>query len=93
MQGRVTGLVGSSQMAFSFHDRRNSMSFGLAGLAILLRIASDWLFPGGGPLPYQMLQAVLLIAALGVLHPNLDGVFLRGGRVRRHPGRSISASL
>ena len=49
------------------------------GLAALgLRLLSDWFFPAGGPLWYQILQCALLITALPFL-PRLDEVFLSGG--------------
>lgn len=40
-------------------ELREKMAFSAAALAILLRLASDWLFASGGPLPYQMVQAAL----------------------------------
>lgn len=59
------------------------MAFGMAAFAILLRLASDWLFASGGPLPYQMIQAALLGLAMILLWPRLEMVFLRNGRHRR----------
>ena len=50
-------------MTLDLHTREK-MAFGIAALAVLLRFASDWLFASGGPLPYQMLQAILLGSAL-----------------------------
>lgn len=48
-------------------------SLGLA--AVALRLLSDWLFPRGGPLWYQIVQCALLVIALPFL-PRLDEVFL-----------------
>ena len=58
---------------------REVLAFSLGGIAILLRMASDWLFPQGGPLPYQMLQVAFLIMAVVAIWPRLDMIFLRGG--------------
>ncbi len=38
--------------------------FILAGAAIFLRMASDWIFPLGGPLTYQIIRASLLLLAI-----------------------------
>ncbi|OGO63299.1 MAG: hypothetical protein A2Z45_03365 [Chloroflexi bacterium RBG_19FT_COMBO_55_16] len=62
---------------------RETVAFSLAGVSILLRIASDWLFSTGGPLPYQMLQAAFLLLALIALWPHLDLVYLKSGLSRR----------
>lgn len=64
---------------------RTTVAFSLAAVAILLRMISDWLFATGGPLPYQLLQATLLLLALPILWPRLDIVFLRAGQ----PARAI----
>lgn len=61
---------------------RVTLAFSLAGIAIVLRMASDWLFPTGGPLPYQLAQATCLTLALVALWPNLSIVFLQGGDTR-----------
>ena len=61
-------------------ETRGKMAFGFAALAILLRLASDWLFSKGGPFPYQMLQAILLVLALVMLRYHLDAVFLKDGQ-------------
>lgn len=62
---------------------RRALAFGLAGAALALRLASDWLFREGGPLTYQLAQALLLAAGLLVLAPAHEVVFLRGGEFRR----------
>lgn len=59
---------------------RKRIAFTLAGIAIILRMSSDWIFPHGGPLPYQLLQALLLLLALIFLRQHLDLIFLRGGQ-------------
>jgi membrane protease YdiL (CAAX protease family) len=58
---------------------REAAGFGLAGVAILLRIASDWLFRTGGPLPYQLMQALFLLAAVMVLG-RCETIFLTKGQ-------------
>ena len=71
---------------------RTAVVFGLAGLAIALRLASDWVFPRGGPLEYQLAQALLLVIAIGVLGSDRDQIFLRGGSPR--PGlREIAIAI
>lgn len=62
---------------------RQQLGFGLAGIAILLRMSSDWLFAEGGPLPYHLVQASLLMLALAAIWSHREIVFLKGGRVRR----------
>lgn len=61
---------------------RDLIAYTLAGVAIVLRLASDWIFPGGGPFLYQLLQAFLLLVALLFLWQHLETVFLRGGQTR-----------
>ena len=61
---------------------REVAAFTLAGLAILLRMASDWLFAQGGPLWYQGIQAALLVIAIALIGPRLDLIFLKGGNNR-----------
>ncbi len=61
---------------------RERLAFGLAAIAILLRLASDWVFPAGGPFGYQLLQAVLLLLAVIALSPHLEVIFLRNGNAR-----------
>lgn len=58
---------------------REPVAFTVAGIAILLRLASDWLFAQGGPFWYQSIQAVLLIVAIALIWPRLDKVFLKSG--------------
>jgi membrane protease YdiL (CAAX protease family) len=62
---------------------RKRAAFGLAGVAIVLRMASDWLFPNGGPLYYQAIQAGLLLLAILLLWQQLKTIFLTGGDVKR----------
>ncbi len=64
----------------STNEVHKRTAFTLAGMAIVLRMASDWIFPQGGPLPYQLLQALLLLLALIFLRHSLDLIFLRGGQ-------------
>jgi membrane protease YdiL (CAAX protease family) len=59
------------------------VAFGIAAIAILLRMLSDWLFATGGPLSYQLLQVVLLLLALLILRPRLEIVFLRTGQTKQ----------
>jgi membrane protease YdiL (CAAX protease family) len=61
---------------------RKRVAFGLAGAAIILRMASDWIFPNGGPLYYQAIQAGLLLLAIILLWQQLETVFLKGGNVK-----------
>ena len=61
---------------------RKRVALGLAGVAIILRMGSDWIFPKGGPLYYQGIQAGLLLLAVLCLWPRLDTVFLTGGRFK-----------
>ena len=61
---------------------REIIAFVLAGTAIILRMLSDWIFPNGGPLNYQFLQAFLLFIALIFIWKHLEIVFLRGGNMR-----------
>ena len=58
-------------------ETREKVSFSLAGIAVLLRMASDWLFPNGGPLWYQIVQAIFLGLALVGLWPRLEVVYLK----------------
>jgi membrane protease YdiL (CAAX protease family) len=58
---------------------REMAAFVVAGLVILLRLTSDWLFAQGGPLWYQGVQAALLVVAVLLLWPSLGRVFLKGG--------------
>ena len=61
---------------------RKCIAFTLAGVAIILRMASDWIFPEGGPLYYQGIQTGFLVLAVIFLWPRLDTIFLRGGRTK-----------
>lgn len=61
---------------------RERIAFTLAGAAIILRMASDWIFPQGGPLTYQIIQAFLLLLAIIFIRQRLDLIFLRGGRIQ-----------
>lgn len=58
------------------------MAFILAGAAIILRMASDWIFPRGGPLTYKIIQAFLLLLAIILIRQPLELIFLRGGRTQ-----------
>ncbi len=64
-------------------NSRVALAYALGGLAIALRMLSDWIFPRGGPLAYQLLQGGLLLGALLLLAPGLDRVFVKGGETRR----------
>lgn len=70
---------------------RRTVAFAFAGVAIALRMASDWLFPTGGPLPYQLAQAACLSLALLILWPDLSLVFLLGGENRRAIREGLAA--
>ena len=59
---------------------REKIGFGLGWVAILLRLASDWIFSSGGPLAYQLLQAAFLALGIACLWPNVHAVFLTNGR-------------
>ena len=62
---------------------REKIAFGLGWVAVLLRLASDSLFPGGGPISYQLLQSAFLALGIAFLWPNLDAIFLRNGQHQR----------
>ena len=57
---------------------RKRVAFGLAGAAIILRMASDWIFPNGGPLYYQAIQAGLLLLAIILLWQQLETGIIGG---------------
>jgi len=61
---------------------RKRAAFGFAGVAIVLRMASDWIFPNGGPLYYQAIQAGLLLAAIILIWQQLETIFLKGGNIK-----------
>lgn len=58
---------------------RIAVAFATAGVAIALRLASDWIFPQGGPLWYQGIQAALLAIAIVLIWFRADLIFLKGG--------------
>ncbi len=62
---------------------RETLGFVLAGIAIALRMASDWMFASGGSLLYQIAQALLLLLALIAIWSRREIVFLKGGNTRR----------
>jgi hypothetical protein len=74
--GRTTAARGESRP----HQK---LAASLAVTAILLRLASDWLFKHGGPGWFELAQALLLAAAVLALAPRLDLVYLKGGEVRQ----------
>jgi membrane protease YdiL (CAAX protease family) len=72
-------------------DWRVNLGFALGGVAVVLRLASDWLFSQGGPSPYQLAQAALLALGLAVIWPRRDLVFLAGGDSRASLRRGLWA--
>jgi membrane protease YdiL (CAAX protease family) len=70
---------------------RKRIAFGLAWIAIILRMASDWIFPGGGPLYYQLIQAFFLLLAIAFLWHELEVIFLKGGNVKSSIHRGLWA--
>jgi membrane protease YdiL (CAAX protease family) len=72
-------------------DWRANLGFTLGGVAVILRLASDWLFSQGGPFPYQLAQAALLALGLAVIWPRRDLVFVAGGDSRASLRRGLWA--
>ena len=64
-------------------SRRTKLGYSLGGSAIALRLLSDWIFPLGGPLWYQLVQGVLLAVGVIVMRRDLSKIFLKGGDDRR----------
>lgn len=65
------------------------LGLGLAAIAIVLRLASDWVFPAGGPLWYELTQWLLLVTAVFALGSRKHLAFVAGGDTRA----SIRAGL
>ncbi|MFQ6104013.1 MAG: CPBP family intramembrane glutamic endopeptidase [Candidatus Glassbacteria bacterium] len=63
-------------------SKRERLAFIFAAFAIILRMASDWIFATGGPLPYQLLQAFFLFISILILRHDLEVIYLRGGQIR-----------
>lgn len=61
---------------------KTQIAYLLAGIAIGLRLASDWIFRQGGPFSYQLVQAFFLLLAIAFLAPQWHEVFLAKGRFR-----------
>ncbi len=64
-------------------SRRTRLGYSLGGCAIALRLLSDWTFPLGGPLWYQLVQGALLAGAVIVMRRDLSKIYLKGGDNRR----------
>lgn len=64
-------------------SRRTRLGYSLGGCAIALRLLSDWVFPSGGPLWYQLVQGALLAAAVIIMRHDLSKIYLKGGDDRR----------
>src|SRR3972149_2483648 len=62
---------------------REKIGFAFGWVAILLRLANDWLFASGSPLPYLLAQAAFLGVGIAYLWPNLAAIFLGSGRHRQ----------
>ncbi|MFQ6094174.1 MAG: lysostaphin resistance A-like protein [bacterium] len=60
--------------------RRLALTF--ASVAIVLRMAGDWFFPAGGPLHYQLVQAIFLFFSILILWHHLEMIYLRGGHLK-----------
>ncbi len=82
MPPAIGPAVSGAQVARPWPAGRETFGFALGGVAVLLRMASDWLFPRGGPLPYQLAQAAFLALGLALLWPRRERVFLAGGDLR-----------
>jgi len=64
-------------------SRRTRLGYSLGGCAIALRLLSDWIFPLGGPLWYQLVQGALLAGAVVVMRRDLSKIYLKDGDDRR----------